>query len=132
VASQVVVVLGIGLLTAVLGAAWLLGHLDRLTAALARGWRLLRPRPPEPVTVPVEKLAADLRRLAAYLEEVYDTDQPAKMERVTAAALAYDWVLLSACRTLEVAEPDPQAIPPLDPIDRLTVEAALARNGLTW
>ena len=64
----------------------------------------MRPQPPQAVTVPVEQLAADLRRLAAYLETVYDTEQPAKMERVTAAALAYDWVLVSACRTLEVSE----------------------------
>ena len=58
--------------------------------------------------MPVEQLAADLRRLAAYLETIYDTEQPAKMERVTAAALAYDWVLVSACRTLEVREGGPR------------------------
>ena len=86
-ASQVELVLGAGLLAAVLGAAWLLGHLDRPIAALARGWRRIRPQPPQAVTVPVEQLAADLRRLAAYLETVYDTEQPAKMERVTAATL---------------------------------------------
>ncbi len=131
-ASQVELVLGAGLLAAVLGAAWLLGHLDRPVAALARGWRRVRPQPPQAVTVPVEQLAADLRRLAAYLETVYDTEQPAKMERVTAAALAYDWVLVSACRTLEVSEGETAPWPPLDPIERLTVEAALARHGLTW
>lgn len=131
-ASQVELVLGAGLLAAVLGAAWLLGHLDRPVAALARGWRRVRPKPPQAVTVPVEQLAADLRRLAAYLETVYDTEQPAKMERVTAAALAYDWVLVSACRTLEVSEGETAPWPPLDPIERLTVEAALARHGLTW
>ena len=79
-----------------------------------------------------EQLAADLRRLAELLEATYDTEQPAKMQRVTAAALAYDWVLLSACRTLEVSEPAPGQLPPLDPIDRLTLEAALARRGLAW
>jgi hypothetical protein len=132
VASQVELVLGASLLAAVLGSAWLLGHLDRPVAVLVRGWRRLRPRPPQAVTVPVEQLAADLRRLAAYLETVYDTEQPAKMERVTAAALAYDWVLISACRTLEVTEAGTAPVPPLDAIERLTVEAALARHGLTW
>lgn len=131
-ASQVWVVLVVALAAAVLGAAWLLGHLDRIGHVLVRAWHRLRPPVPQPTTVPVEQLAADLRRLAAYLEAVYDTEQPAKMERVTAAALAYDWVLLSACRTLEVPEPAATPIPPLDPIDRLTVEAALARHGLTW
>jgi hypothetical protein len=132
VTPRVTVVMSLALLVAGLGAAWLLGHLDRALAAVARGWHRVRPRPPQPLTVPVEQLAADLRRLAAALESVYNTDQPAKMERVTAAALAYDWVLISACRTLEIAEPDPRPVPPLDPIDRLTVEAALARHGLTW
>jgi hypothetical protein len=132
VAAQVWVVLVVALAAAVLGAAWLLGHLDRPGHVVVRTWHRLRPPAPQPTTVPVEQLAADLRRLAAYLETVYDTEQPAKMERVTAAALAYDWVLLSACRTLEVPAPATTPVPPLDPIDRLTVEAALARHGLTW
>ena len=130
--SQVELLLGAVVLGAVVGVAWLLGHLDRLVDALDRAWRLLRPPPPQPLTVPVEQLAADLRRLAAYLETVYDTEQPAKMERVTAAALAYDWVLVSACRTLEVTDGGVAPVPPLDPLERLTVEAALARHGLTW
>ena len=128
----VVGILLLGLLVAVLGAAWLLGHLERFGRAVDRAYHRIRPQQPEPLTVPVEQLAADLRRLADLLEASYDTDQPAKMERVTAAALAYDWVLLSACRTLEVADPAPGQLPPLDPIDRLTVEAALARRGLAW
>ena len=134
-ASQVQLVesvLGVALLLAVLSGAWLLGHLNRPVGALVRAWRRLRPSPPQAVTVPVEQLAADLRRLAAYLEATYDTEQPAKMERVAAAALAYDWVLVSACRTLEVTDTATAPIPPLDPLDRLTVEAALARHGLTW
>jgi hypothetical protein len=118
-----------GLATAVLSAAWRLGHLERLGAVVVAGWRRVRRKPPESTTVPVEQLAADLRRLAAHLEATYNTDQPAKMQRVTAAALAYDWVLLSACRTLEVPEPP---MPPLDPVDRLTTEAALAQEGLAW
>jgi hypothetical protein len=130
--EPVELVLGTGVLVAVLGAAWLLGHLERPAATVLRGWHRLRPPPPQAVTVPVEQLAADLRRLAAYLETVYDTEQPAKMERVAAAALAYDWVLVSACRTLEVPEAATASMPPLDPIERLTVEAALARHGLTW
>jgi len=122
-------VLVVGLTTSVLSAAWLLGHLERVGALVVRGWRRMRPGRATSSTVPVEQLAADLRRLAAHLEATYDTDQPAKMQRVAAAALAYDWVLLSACRTLEVPEPP---MPPLDAVDRLTTEADLARRGLAW
>lgn len=109
--------------------AALLGHLDRPFAALGALWERLHPPSPEPDTVPIEQIAADLRRLAAHLEATYSTEQPEKMARLTAAALAYDWVLLSACRTLDVPLP---AMPPLDPVDRLYTEAALAREGLTW
>lgn len=119
----------VGLTSAVLSAAWLLGHLERVGAFLVAGWRRVHPRRATPSTVPVEQLAADLRRLADHLEATYDTDQPAKMQRVAAAALAYDWVLLSACRTLELPEPP---MPPLDAVDRLTTEADLARRGLAW
>jgi hypothetical protein len=77
----------------------------------------------------VEQLVADLRRLAVQLEQTYETEQPAKMARLTAAALAYDYVLLSACRTLEIDLP---YAPPLEPVARLETEAELARQGLQW
>lgn len=122
-------VLVAGLVLVVLLAAALLGHLDRPGRVLLRLWH--RVRPPRPVTehVPVEQIAADLRRLAAHLESVHRLDAPAKMQRLTAAALAYDWVLLSACRTLDVPAPGPA---PLRPLDRLETEAALAAQGLDW
>lgn len=121
-----------GLLAVLLCAAGLLGHLDRPLAASGRAWRRLRLRPARPVrpgTVPVERIAADLRRLADLVERTYATDQPAKMERLRAASLAYDQVLLAACRTLEV--PSAQT-PPLRPLERLVAEADLARSGLDW
>jgi len=118
-----------GLLAVVLCTAGLLGHLDRVVAALSERWHRLRPRPERPDTVSVERLVADLRRLAALLEQTYATDQPAKMARLTAASLAYDYVLLAACRTLEI--PTPQTAP-LEAFERLETEAALARRGLDW
>jgi len=119
----------LGLLLVLLVTAAVLGHLDDVLNRLDEAWRRIRPRPQLAATVSVEQLAADLRRLAAHLEQTRETDQPAKMERLTAAALAYDWVLLSACRTLEV----PQVLtPPLDAVSRLETEAALARCGLDW
>ena len=118
-----------GMLLAVVTTAALLGHLGWAVRLAARLWHRVRPRPPESDNVSVEQLAADLRRLAALLERTLVLDQPAKMERLTAAALAYDWVLLSACRTLDVPVPGPA---PLDSISRLQAEAALAAQGLDW
>jgi hypothetical protein len=115
-------------LAAVLTAA-LLGHLDWAGRLATRVWHRLRPEQPKTATVSVEQLAADLHRLADGLERVYRQDQPAKMARLAAASLAYDWVLLSAARTLQV--PAPRSAP-LDPIDRLEMEAALAAQGLDW
>ncbi len=114
----------------VLVAAALLGHLDWAGRLAVRLWERVHPPEPKPTTVSVEQLAADLRRLAALLERTYATEQPSKMERLTAASLAYDWVLLSACRTLEI--PLEQDMPPLDAFSRLETEAALARHGLDW
>ncbi len=119
----------VGLAGFVLTAAGLLGHLDRVGRLAVRTWD--RWHPPRPATdnVSVEQLAADLRRLAAHLESTFTLDQPAKMERLAAASLAYDWVLLSACRTLDVPVPGPA---PLDGLTRLEAEAALAAQGLDW
>lgn len=119
----------VGLLAFVLCTAGILGHLDRPAAALGNAWSRLRPRPARPETVSVEQLVADLRRLAILLEQTYSTDQPAKMERLRAASLAYDYVLLDACRTLEI--PTPRTAP-LQAFERLETEAALARSGLDW
>ncbi len=123
------VVLAVSCVLTALVAAGLLGHLDWLARGLARGWRRLRPQPQVSATICVEQLSADLRRLAAGLERAHHQDQPAKMARLAAASLAYDWVLLSAARTLEVPAP---AEAPLDSMDRLQTEAALAACGLDW
>jgi hypothetical protein len=77
----------------------------------------------------VQKLAADLTRLAAHFEQVDESDAPAKAFRLKAAALAYDGVLLDAARTLQVPAPER---PPLQSIERLQTEAALAQQGLVW
>ncbi len=122
-------VITVAMMLAALAFLGLLGHLDRPAAALGTLWHRLRRRPPEPATVAVEQLAADLRRLATVLEQTYATEQPAKMARLTAASLAYDWVLLAACRTLEIPT---QETAPLDAIGRLQTEAELARSGLNW
>ena len=93
-------------------------------------WRRLRGRPaPQPIGIPVHQLAADLSRLSAQLAQLDESDAPAKAFRLRAVALAYDGVLLDAARTLQVPAPDE---PPLQSIDRLQTEAALAQQGLVW
>lgn len=118
-----------GMAVAVVTTAAMLGHLGWAARLAGRAWRRVRPRPPESDNVSVEQLAADLRRLAALLERTRRLDEPAMMERLRAAALAYDWVLLSACRTLDVPAP---GTAPLDSMARLQAEAALAAQGLDW
>lgn len=115
--------------TIVLVTAGLLRHPDRAFEVLATQWRRVRPRPMVAETAAVETLVADLRRLADLLELTYRTEQPAKMARLTAVALAYDHVLRSACRTLELPQPEHL---PMDAVERLQTEAALARSGLDW
>ena len=119
----------IGMTVSVLVAAALLGHLGWFERGVGAVWRRIRPAQPQADNVSVEQLAADLRRLAAELERCHVQDQPAKMARLTAAALAYDWVLLSAARTLDVPAPEHA---PLRPLERLETEAALAAQGLDW
>jgi hypothetical protein len=86
-------------------------------------------RGPSPHHQSVERLSADLHRLSVHLEHVECSDELHRMARLRAAALAYDDVLLSACRTLQIQVP---ARSPLDPIERLETEAALAQQGLVW
>ena len=105
-------------------------ELSGVIDAVGAGWRRLRGRPPpRPADISVQQLAADLRRLADHLEQVDRSDAPAKMARLRAAALAYDDLLLSAARALEVPAPER---PPLESIERLETEAALAQQGLVW
>jgi hypothetical protein len=109
--------------------------------AAGRAWEALgrvdSPRwwpPPDPVPQPrgpaIERLGADLHRLSAEICRIERSDAPAKVARMRAAALAYDDVLLEACRALDVPAPVPRA--PLGPLERLEAEAALAREGLVW
>jgi hypothetical protein len=88
-----------------------------------------RMRPQRAQVEPVERLAADLHRLAGHLDSLEHSDQMHRATRLRAASLAYDDVLLSACRTLEVEVPDST---PLHPVERLQTEAALAQRGLVW
>lgn len=77
----------------------------------------------------IERLAADLRRLGAHLSAIESSGELHRAARLRAAALAYDDVLVSACRALRI---DVAATTPLRPLERLETEAALAREGMIW
>jgi len=66
---------------------------------------ILTVHPPAPVTnaVPVERLAADLRRLAALLRQYETPGAGAPMAKRLAAHRAYEDRLADACTTLEIS-----------------------------
>lgn len=109
---------------------WVYFNLSLIVDAITSAWRWLRRRKtPDVAPFPVQKIAADLHRLNAYLEQLEQSDAPARAARLKAAVLAYDDVLLLACRTLEIPAPE---CTPMAPIARLETEAALAQRGLVW
>lgn len=80
----------------------------------------------------VLRVAAGLRRLERELAALHATDSrlPGKYQRLTAVSRAYEETLLSGCRLLGIPLPVERA--PIPPVERLAVEAALARAGVRW
>jgi hypothetical protein len=113
-----------------LGVTLLIVHVAALTDR-ARGLldRVQPQRRQRSQVQPVERLAADLHRLAVNIDTIERSQEMHRVARLRAACLAYDYVLLSACRTLEVDVPERT---PLHPVERLQTEAALAQAGLVW
>lgn len=104
-------------------------HFSAISDRIEDAWRQVRHRHPAPETPPIECLAADLRRLGLHLARVESSNELAKAFRMKAASWAYDDVLLSACRALEV---ETEAHAPLAAFERLETEAVLAQHGLQW
>jgi hypothetical protein len=75
-------------------------------------------------------LELELRRIAARLQEEYESPQPAKAERVRGWVLAYDRVLIELCESCDL--PPPRPVPPLSAAERFTVEHALVGTGRSW
>jgi hypothetical protein len=94
----------------------------------ARGGRQAREKP----TVagpPIERLVSDLRRLEKDYSRIERSDLPRRAVRLQGVSLAYDDALCACCAALEIPW---SGRPPLDPIQRLEIEAALAQRGLVW
>lgn len=78
---------------------------------------------------PVERLAADLRRLRWESARIAAGDEPSRAARLRAVQLAYDDTLRDCCRRLGLPEP---ARPPWSAVARQQTEAALTAAGLVW
>jgi hypothetical protein len=93
-----------------------------------RGETRLRSRK-EPTGPPIERLVGDLARLDRDYARIERSDLPRRALRLQGVSLAYDDVLCACCAALEIPL---SGRPPLDPLQRIEIEAALAQRGLTW
>lgn len=125
-------VLMLGLVTAgVVGAVWCVFHaslLGALLLGLGRLLHLLPPRPLTPAGMPIERIAADLRRIRPQaLAPVAGTP----MARRLALVAAYDEALLDACRALGVTTELDRMTDSLErESERLRTESELERAGV--
>jgi hypothetical protein len=101
------------------------------SARLWRRWSARRDRQPVPFGPPIERIAADLRRLNGQ-RRVMRQEVPAPGRGVRARALtaAYVDVLTDACRVLEVPPPRAGASGVAAPAEIERVEADLLGQGL--
>ena len=78
---------------------------------------------------PIERLVRDLRRLERDYSRIERSDLPRRALRLQGVSLAYDDTLRACCTALEIPCPGRA---PLDPVERLEIEATLAQHGLVW
>ena len=117
----------------VVGAFWLIAHAADLLEVSVRGARtlhLMKPLPPVPAGMPIERIAADLRRIRP---EVLLPAAGTPMARRRAIVAAYDQALLDACRALDVpTELDSVTDAFERESERLRTEAELERAGVSF
>ena len=112
---------------AVAPAAFFLG-LAKALDWWARGGRPARSRPTA-AGPPIERLVSDLKRLERDYSRIERSDLPRRAVRLQGVSLAYDDTLCACCTALEIPW---SGRPPLDPVQRLEIEATLAQRGLVW
>lgn len=124
-------VIGISLVpVGVVGALIHAGDLYEHTVVLGRRLHLIPPQAVPPAGPPLEKLAADLRRLRA---EVRHPRPGITMARQRGVVSAYDGVLVSTARALGVPTTLADLPDGLDhEAERLRLEFALEDAGLSW
>jgi len=113
-----------------LGTVFYFGEMVALTVQVGRLLHLIPPPPPTPDGMPLERIAADLRRLHG---EVRRHPPGMPMAKFRGMMAAYDEALLDACRALDLST-DLSAIP--DGVEReserLRVEFELERAGINF
>jgi hypothetical protein len=126
-------VLDLALITAAIaGGLWLVAHSSDVLALgirCARAVHLMKPLPPVPDGMPIERIAADLRRIRPQAR-LPAAGTP--MARRRAIVAAYDQALLEACRALGVpTELDSVTDAVGRESERLRTEAELERAGVS-
>lgn len=127
-------VLAIALATAVaavaFGVVFYFGELVALSVRVGRFLRLVPLPPPTPLGMPLERIAADLRRLH---REVRQHPPGMPMAKFRGMMAAYDDALLDACRALDLAT-DLSSLPEgvERESERLRVEFELERAGINF
>ena len=113
-----------------IGAALQVPRLCGLIHRFARRRGLLA-RPPQAARIPIERIAADLRRLDARLDQLRRSGPvTAKAVKLSAGQAAYDDRLGDACAALDVRHDLDGARGASRAVERLRVEAALSGAGL--
>jgi hypothetical protein len=125
-------VLMLGLTTAgVVAVVWCVFNGSRLAEGIRRVGRLVHlvpPAPPAPAGMPIERIAADLRRIRPQAR-TSATGTP--MARRRAIVAAYDDALLDACHALGVGTELDRMTDALERVcERLRTEAELERAGI--
>ena len=95
----------------------------------ARGGSRRRADAAAPAGPPIERLVSDLRRLERDYARIERSDLPRRAVRLQGVGLAYDDALCACCTALEIPWSGRR---PLDPLERLHIEATLAQHGLVW
>ena len=121
----------VGIIMMVLAGLWVLAEWDtyrRRGRRIGRALHLLPPAAPVPSGPPIERIAADARRIRAQLR---GAPAGVPVARLRGWAEAYDDVLVTACRSLDLDE-QLSTLPdgPVRDLERERVERLLEATGL--
>ena len=112
----------------VFGAVAYAGEIVAVTVRAGRFLHVIPPPQPAPVGMPLERIAADLRRLRT---EASHHPPGMPMAKYRGAVAAYDDALVDACRALEVTTELPTLPDGVErESERLRVEYELERAGI--
>jgi hypothetical protein len=114
------------------GALYLATRLGDLTRLCTRLYRRVRPMQAAPSAVSIERVAADLRRVARVLEGYQAASPAISMVKWRGAQLAYEDRLADACRALDIPQQLAETTAGMHEFEVRRVERALLRAGLAF